>query len=72
MILGAFKWCDGGKYTVIQTTGQRPSGAEIARWLFSLSYDDFCDALQDMVDSGEMTLERAMVVYDKYAATRTP
>ena len=60
-------WVDGCTHTIINNNGKEPNTSTIAEWLHKLSFDEFCDALQDMIDEGYMDEEKADKTYNAYA-----
>ena len=60
-------WADGCVHTIINDGGKKPDGPTIATWLHKLNPDEFCDALQAMIDDGYMDKDKADKTYNAYA-----
>ena len=63
-------WASGCTHTVILDENSdlpKPDGPTVAKKLHSMSFEDFCNALQAMIDNGYMDKEKADKVYNAYA-----
>lgn len=65
-IRGDVQWAYGGKYVAINDKGVLPSGAKTAKWLKAQPEKVFIAELNNMVNSGEMSLERANKTLNAY------
>jgi len=65
-IHGDVQWAYGGKYVVIDDRGILPSGDEVAKWLKKQTEKVFITELNNMINSGEMSKERADKTLEAY------
>jgi hypothetical protein len=62
-------WANGCTHRIVLDENSelpKPDGNVIATWLFGLHWKQFCDALQEMVDSGFMSQRKADKTIDAY------
>jgi len=61
-------WAGGCVHTIVPDhDGTEPSGTTIGEWLHKLPYNEFCDALQSMIDDGYIDKDKADNTYNAYA-----
>jgi len=65
-----FKFCDGGVITVIDDKGRKPTGPQLATWLFSLPEDKFLDALEEMWQEGVIKDDKVEGTLNAYINSR--
>lgn len=59
-------WAGGCVHTIIKDTPDKPDGPTVAAWLHALDFNEFCDALQAMIDDGSMGKDKADKTYNAY------
>ena len=60
-------WAWGCVHTVVNDDPVAPNVVAVAKWLHKLPFNEFCDALQSMIDDGYMDKDRADKTYNAYA-----
>ena len=63
-------WASGCSHVIVLDGNSilpKRDGRDIAAELFSMAYEKFCDALQEMVDGKEINQSRADDIYITYA-----